>query len=40
MLVPNLLGAAPIYDSLGALNPRLQRPEDSVTDIERQDDIH
>jgi CIC family chloride channel protein len=40
MLVPNLLGAAPIYDSLGARTPRLQRPEDSVTDIGPQDDIH
>jgi len=40
MLVPNLLGAAPIYDSLGARFPRLQRPADSVTDTGRQDDIH
>ena len=40
MLVPNLLGATPIYDSLGARFPRLQRPEESVTDIGRQDDIH
>lgn len=40
MLVPNLLGAAPIYDSLGARTPRLQRPEGSVTDIERQDGAH
>jgi CIC family chloride channel protein len=40
MLVPNLLRAAPIYDSLGARTPRLQRPEGSVTNIERQEDIN
>ena len=30
MLVPNLLGAAPIYDSLGARTLRLQKPENSA----------
>jgi CIC family chloride channel protein len=40
MLVPNLLGAAPIYDSLGVRTHRLRKPEDSVTGMRRQDDGH
>jgi CIC family chloride channel protein len=38
MLVPNLLGAAPIYDSLGARTLRLQKPEGSAAG--RQEDTH
>jgi len=36
MLIPNLLGAAPIYDSLGARTLRLQKPEGSAAG--RQED--
>ncbi|HKF62490.1 MAG TPA: H(+)/Cl(-) exchange transporter ClcA [Dongiaceae bacterium] len=40
MLIPNLLGAAPIYDSLGARTLRLQKPDRSAADIGGQDDTH
>jgi CIC family chloride channel protein len=40
MLIPNLLGAAPIYDSLGARTLRLQKPKHSAEDIGGQDDTH
>jgi len=38
MLIPNLLGAAPIYDSLGARSLRLQKPEGSAAG--RPEDAH
>lgn len=40
MLVPNLLGAAPIYDSLAGRVPRPKMPKASATGIEQQDDVH
>jgi CIC family chloride channel protein len=40
MLVPNLLGGAPIYDSLRARTLRLQTSDDSASGIERKEDIH
>jgi CIC family chloride channel protein len=40
MLIPNLLGAAPIYDSLGARTLQLQKPKHSAEDIGGQDDTH
>jgi CIC family chloride channel protein len=40
MLLPNLLGGVPIYDSLRARTLRLQTSVDSATGIERQEDIH
>jgi CIC family chloride channel protein len=40
MLVPNLLGGVPIYDSLRARTLRLQTPVDAATGIERKEDIH
>ena len=38
MLIPNLLGAAPIYDSLGARTLRPQKPEGSAAG--RPEDAH
>jgi CIC family chloride channel protein len=40
MLVPNLLGAAPIYDSLAGRVPRPKMPNGSASDSDRQDDVH
>jgi CIC family chloride channel protein len=39
MLVPNLLGGTPIYDSLGARTLRSRKPESPVDGTGRQDSI-
>lgn len=40
MLIPNLLGAAPIYDSLAGRVPRPKMPKGAATRIQRQGDVH